>query len=72
MISEDATPISQGTNVLAWNDTRKIINETFKALDGAVKKGNCPELWDGHSAERIVKILAKRLIGRLKGEGLKF
>ena len=31
---------------MAWNDTQKIIDEAFKVLDGAAKKGNCPELWD--------------------------
>jgi UDP-N-acetylglucosamine 2-epimerase (non-hydrolysing) len=41
--------------VLVWNDTKKIIDEAFKVLDGKGKKGNCPEIWDGKAAERIVK-----------------
>jgi len=27
-------------------------------LNGKGKKGTIPELWDGHTAERIIKILA--------------
>jgi len=50
---------SQGTNVLVWNDTQKIIDEAFKILDGKGKKGDCPELWDGKSSDRIVNILSK-------------
>jgi len=34
-------------------------------LSGKAKRGSCPELWDGHAAERIVKDL-RRLID---GEG---
>lgn len=49
--------ISQGTNVLVWNDTQKIINEAFKILEGKEKQGKAYELWDGKTAPRIVSIL---------------
>jgi UDP-N-acetylglucosamine 2-epimerase (non-hydrolysing) len=55
--TERPITISQGTNVLVRNDTQKIIDEAFKIRNGNGKKGNCPELWDGKSAERIVAIL---------------
>lgn len=49
----------QGTNTLVGNDTKKIIAEAFKILGGKEKKGSCPELWDGKTAERIVDILSR-------------
>ena len=51
-----------------WNDTRKIIDEAFKILDGKEKKGNCPELWDGNTAQRIVKMLVNREIYKKEKE----
>ena len=52
---------SQGPNVLVWNDTQRIIDEALKIIDSRGKKGNCPEMWDGKAAERIVDILANRI-----------
>jgi len=57
--TERPITINQGTNVLVWNDTQKIIDEAFKILNGKGKNGNCPELWDGKSSNRIVNILSK-------------
>jgi len=57
--TERPTTISQGTNVLVWNDTQKIVDEAFKVLDGKGKKGNRPEMWDGKASERIVNILSE-------------
>jgi len=59
--TERPITISQGTNVLVWNDTQKIMDEAFKIIDGQGKKGNCPDMWDGKAAERIVDILANTL-----------
>lgn len=55
--TERPITITQGTNVLVWNDTQKIIDEAFKVLGGKGKRGNCPEMWDGKAAERVVKVL---------------
>ncbi|MFC1912760.1 non-hydrolyzing UDP-N-acetylglucosamine 2-epimerase [Chloroflexota bacterium] len=49
--------ITEGTNTLVNVETSKIIAEAFKILDGKGKKGSCPELWDGKTAERIVRVL---------------
>ncbi len=57
--TERPITISQGTNVLVGNDTQKIITEASRILDGKEKKGCCPEIWDGKTAERIVEVLAK-------------
>lgn len=56
--TERPITITQGTNTLVWNNTERISEEAFKILDGKGKQGTCPELWDGKTAERIVKILA--------------
>lgn len=56
--TERPITITQGTNTLVWNNTERISEEAFKILDGKGKQGTCPELWDGKTAERIIKILA--------------
>jgi len=61
--TERPITISQGTNILVGNGTRKIIEEAFKILDGGGKRGSCPELWDGMTAERIVEILDSKSRG---------
>ncbi len=49
--------VSQGTNTLVGSSSQKLVEEAYKILDGKGKKGNCPELWDGKTAERIINIL---------------
>jgi UDP-N-acetylglucosamine 2-epimerase (non-hydrolysing) len=51
----------EGTNELAGCDTQKIIAFARKIMDGQWKKGKVPELWDGHTAERIISVLEKEL-----------
>jgi len=57
--TERPITIAQGTNTLVWNDTEKIVEEAFRILEGKGKGGNCPELWDGKAAGRIVSVLAQ-------------
>ena len=57
--TERPITIAQGTNVLVWNDTQKIIGEASNILAGKSKKAKIPALWDGKTAERIIKILVK-------------
>lgn len=48
-----------GTNVLVGSDLKKI-NDAFEILNnGKWKDGKPPELWDGNTAERIIKKLIK-------------
>ena len=47
-----------GTNELIGTDPEAIKPALDKLFAGEWKKGAIPELWDGHTAERIVKILA--------------
>ncbi|MEA2040713.1 MAG: UDP-N-acetylglucosamine 2-epimerase (non-hydrolyzing) [Thermodesulfobacteriota bacterium] len=56
--TERPITLSEGTNVLVNDDPQKIVEEVGKILAGQRRKGICPTIWDGHTAERIVKILA--------------
>jgi UDP-N-acetylglucosamine 2-epimerase (non-hydrolysing) len=48
-----------GTNILVGSNSQKLIKEAFKILDGKGKSGKCPEIWDGRTAVRIIRILEK-------------
>lgn len=56
--TERPITLTEGTNVLVGDDPEKILGEITRILDGHVRKGCCPSLWDGRTAERIVEILA--------------
>ncbi|OQX56291.1 MAG: hypothetical protein B5M53_02230 [Candidatus Cloacimonas sp. 4484_209] len=60
-IPERPITITEGTNILVWNDTQKILKEAFRILNGQTKNGTCPRLWDGKTAERIIDILVKNI-----------
>jgi UDP-N-acetylglucosamine 2-epimerase (non-hydrolysing) len=57
--TERPITLTEGTNVLVHNDPEKIVAEANKVLEGQRRVSQCPSLWDGHTAERIVGILAK-------------
>ena len=50
---------SVGTNVLAGNDPKKILEAVLSVLHGGIRRRDAPEKWDGHAAERIVEVLLK-------------
>ena len=64
--TERPITISEGTNVLVWNDTEKIVKEAFNILEGKEKKAKIPSYWDGKTAERIIRILVEK-----RGKGRK-
>jgi len=67
--TERPITLTEGTNVLVHNDPEKIVAEVRKVLDGQTRVSQCPSLWDGHTAERIVAILARHPCGGLAKHG---
>lgn len=56
--TERPITITEGTNVLVHDDPDRIVEEISKVISGNTKASSCPSIWDGHTAERIVEILA--------------
>ena len=52
----------EGTNVVVGADRTRIVQEAQKILQGHGKAGKRPDLWDGKASERILAILAERLV----------
>jgi len=57
--TERPITVEQGTSTLVGSDAAKLRACLRAVLDGTYKSGICPELWDGHAAERIAKILVE-------------
>lgn len=55
--TERPVTIEFGTNKLAGTDLKKVEEAAFEILNGKIKKGIVPELWDGHAAERIADVI---------------
>lgn len=56
--TERPITVKKGTNKIIGNEPDKIISESINILEGQNKKPNkTPELWDGHTAERIIDII---------------
>ena len=55
--TERPVTVREGTNVLVGTDPERIVDEVRRVLPTGGKRGHVPELWDGHAAERIVKII---------------
>jgi UDP-N-acetylglucosamine 2-epimerase (non-hydrolysing) len=56
--TERPSTVEEGTSTLVGNDVLKLRQGLQAVLDGGYKRGRCPALWDGHTAERIAAILA--------------
>lgn len=58
--TERPITLTQGTNVLVGNNPQKMVQQVKRILKRGTRQGKRPVMWDGHTAERIVKILAER------------
>jgi UDP-N-acetylglucosamine 2-epimerase (non-hydrolysing) len=59
--TERPITVEMGTNILIGSDMQKLRVELSNILDGRVKKGSVPPLWDGHAGQRIASILGRKL-----------
>lgn len=59
--TERPVTVDSGTNQLVGLNLKKVLVAAKDVLQGKIKKGSCPELWDGKAAERIVKIILEKL-----------
>jgi UDP-N-acetylglucosamine 2-epimerase (non-hydrolysing) len=59
--TERPVTIRVGTNILVGLNLKKIISEANNILDGNIKKGQIPPLWDGQTSRRIVDTLLDKL-----------
>jgi len=57
--TERPVTVTRGTNHIVGQDFENINAKVREILSGNSKKGERPELCDGHAAERIVEILLK-------------
>ncbi|MEO8726320.1 MAG: UDP-N-acetylglucosamine 2-epimerase (non-hydrolyzing) [Acidobacteriaceae bacterium] len=55
--TERPVTVEQGSNVLVGRDLNRLREELNKVLAGDRKATSIPDLWDGHAAERIAKVL---------------
>jgi UDP-N-acetylglucosamine 2-epimerase (non-hydrolysing) len=59
--TERPVTVTAGTNEICGLNEKKIISNIKKIEAGKFKKGKIPQLWDGRAAERIAKIIMKKL-----------
>ncbi|MCB0749357.1 MAG: UDP-N-acetylglucosamine 2-epimerase (non-hydrolyzing) [Ignavibacteriae bacterium] len=59
--TERPITVEVGTNQLLGTDLEKAQKVALEVLNGKLKLGGIPELWDGKAAERIAEIISKKL-----------
>lgn len=57
--TERPITVTMGTNILVGQDRDKLSSELAKVLSGKFKQGTIPPLWDGHTGERIARVLSQ-------------
>ena len=58
--TERPVTVEQGTNQIVGRDPKKILAAAARVLGTERRLVKAPELWDGHAAERIVKVLLEK------------
>jgi UDP-N-acetylglucosamine 2-epimerase (non-hydrolysing) len=59
--TERPITVEVGTNQLIGTNLKDVEKVSLEILNGTIKKGIIPELWDGKASERIVNIIYKKL-----------
>lgn len=59
--TERPVTVEIGTNYLLGYDLSKAQEAALDVLNGKIKKGTIPELWDGKASERIAEILISKM-----------
>ena len=62
--TERPITVDEGSNVLAGTKAENVIAAALHVVHGNSKRGRRPQLWDGKAAERIVALLANKLLNR--------
>jgi UDP-N-acetylglucosamine 2-epimerase (non-hydrolysing) len=57
--TERPVTVTEGTNVLVGSDPDRLRKEWHRVLDGRLRAGRPPKLWDGRAAERIAELLER-------------
>ena len=58
--TERPVTVEQGTNQIVGRDPSKILAAAERVLGAERRAVRAPELWDGHTAERMVKVLLEK------------
>ena len=61
--TERPITVTEGTNTIVGNATDVILDAANNILDNGGKAGRIPDLWDGHTAERIADIIESVISG---------
>lgn len=59
--TERPVTVTEGSSTLIDSDARQLRDQLHAVLNGTYKHGHCPDLWDGHAAERIAQVLVDSL-----------
>jgi UDP-N-acetylglucosamine 2-epimerase (non-hydrolysing) len=62
--TERPITVTQGTNALVGNDRVKIDRHITNILEGNIKQGRAPDLWDGRASLRIAGVIRDELVDR--------
>ncbi len=55
--TERPVTIAQGTNILVGPDKKRILEAFRRIVNGDFRPAGPPEYWDGHAAERIIRVI---------------
>jgi len=59
--TERPVTVDVGTNLLIGDDFNLAEKAALENLNGKIKKGSIPDLWDGKAAERITEVLSGKI-----------